>query len=70
MTKARLQGPDNFGGLTHDGESYEADEDGIVEVPAHIPTEVLKAHQLVPAVEKAVKPLAKVTNSGKAGDGK
>lgn len=30
---ARLKGPENHGGFSHDGVSYEPDADGIIEVP-------------------------------------
>jgi hypothetical protein len=64
MSKIRLQGPENFGGFSHDGESYVADEDGVIEVPPHLPTEVLVAHGLKPAAAKVVKPLAKSAKGG------
>ena len=64
MSKIRLQGPENFGGFSHEGQSYVPDDDGVIEVPAHLPTHVLVAHGLKPAAEKVVKPLAKGVKGG------
>jgi len=65
MSTIRLQGPDNFGGFSHAGESYAPDEDGVIEVPAHVPTEVLRAHGLkAAAVKPTPKPLAKAAKGG------
>jgi len=71
MSKIRVQGPENFGGFSHDGQSYVPDDEGVIEVPAHLPTEVLRAHGLKPAATKALKPLAKAAKGGDevAGDG-
>ena len=33
MTTARLKGPDNHGGFSHEGVSYAPDAEGLVEVP-------------------------------------
>jgi hypothetical protein len=59
MTTIRVQGPEGFGGFSHAGQSYTADEDGVIEVPAHIPNEVLAAHSLKRAAAKPAKVLAK-----------
>ena len=67
MSKIRLQGPHNFGGFSHDGQNYEADEDGVIEVPAHLPTEVLLAHGLKPVVAKGPKKLEPLAKSAKGG---
>jgi hypothetical protein len=29
----KLQGPENCGGLSHEGQSFEADEHGCIEIP-------------------------------------
>ena len=36
MTTAFMQGPKGCTGLTHDGVTYPADQDGVVEVPAEV----------------------------------
>ena len=59
MSKIRVQGPENFGGFSHEGVGYTPDDDGVIEVPAHLPTEVLLSHGLKPAAVKVTKPLAK-----------
>ena len=68
MSNIRLQGPENFGGFSHAGQSYTPDDDGVIEVPAHLPTEVLAAHGLKPAAAKTVKPLAKDADRAPKGD--
>jgi hypothetical protein len=59
MTKVKMQGPDHFGGFSHAGESFVADEDGVVEVPPTVPNEVLAAHGLKPAAARVLKVLVK-----------
>lgn len=59
MSTIRVKGPANFGGFSHDGESYAPDDEGVIEVPAHLPSDVLASHSLTDAPAKVVKPLAK-----------
>lgn len=67
MTNARMKGPANCGGFAHAGESYEADEDGIIEIPSHI-MEHAKPHGFTLITEKpAPKPLAKDAGNAKGG---
>jgi len=66
MSKIRVQGPENFGGFSHEGVGYTPDDDGVIEVPAHLPTEVLLSHGLKPAAVKVTKPLAKSAKGGDA----
>ena len=62
-------------GFSHSGESYDSDEDGIIEVPSHV-TDHAKAHGFSMEIEeKVVKPLAKggkkpESDDSKSGDGK
>jgi hypothetical protein len=67
MTKVRMQGPANCSGFGHDGASYAADENDIIEVPSHI-IEHAKAHGFSLITEKAKKlePLAKAAKGGVA----
>lgn len=72
MTKARMQGPSNSSGFTHDGTSYEADENDIIEVPSHI-VEHAKPHGFSLITEKGpkeLKPLLKDAGGTKGGDKK
>jgi hypothetical protein len=59
-----MQGPANSGGFTHDGESYSADENDVIEVPGEI-VEHAKHHGFSLLAEKAGKaaprPLAKAS---------
>jgi hypothetical protein len=81
MTKVKMQGPANSSGFTHDGISYDADENDIIEVPSHI-IDHAKPHGFSLITEKGpiqLKPLAKASKStkpesedagAKGGDGK
>jgi hypothetical protein len=65
MSTIKVQGPASFGGFSHAGATYAADEDGIIEIPAHVPNEVLAAHGIKHAPAKpAPKPLAKAAKGG------
>jgi hypothetical protein len=65
MTK--MQGPENAGGFSHDGQSYDADEDGVIDVPAHI-TSHAEAHGFKVITEKSAgngEAVDKITRTGK-----
>ncbi len=60
----KMQGPENHGGLSADGKSYEPDADGVIDIPETLLADAL-AHGFAAAVEKPKKKLAKdAFNSG------
>jgi hypothetical protein len=44
---ARFKAPKNFGGFTHQGETYKAKK-GVVELPDEIPNHLAASHGLLP----------------------
>jgi hypothetical protein len=64
MSKVRLKGHPNSS-FTYAGISYEADEDGFIEVPVGEAATHALSHQFKPTTEKPViKPLAKAAKGG------
>lgn len=46
---AKFKTPKNFGGITHEGETYKADKKGgTITLPDHFPNDLAAAHGLVP----------------------
>jgi hypothetical protein len=65
MSKVRLQGPENCGGFSHGGQSYQADEDGVIEIPVGEAVTAAYSHGFKHITGKPVlKPLAKVAKGG------
>lgn len=58
----KMQGPDNHGGFSHDGESYTPDTSGLIEVPHEAVTAAFD-HGFALVAEKAAKP-AKTDDDG------
>jgi hypothetical protein len=65
MSKVRLQGPENCGGFSHAGISYQADEDGVIEIPVGEAVTDAYSHGFKHITAKAAaKPLAKAAKGG------
>jgi hypothetical protein len=69
MSKVRLQGPENCGGFSHAGISYQADEDGVIEIPVGEAVTHAYSHGFKHITAKpAPKPLAKAAKGGASED--
>ena len=67
MSTVRLQGPENCGGFSHAGVSYQADEDGVIEIPVGEAVTHAYSHGFKHITAKpAPKPLAKAAKGGVA----
>ena len=70
MSKVRLKGPENSG-FTYGGISYEADDNGFIEVPVGDAVTHAYSHHFVQTTEKpTIKPLAKDAGGAKGKNGK
>lgn len=64
---AKFKAPKNFGGITHDGETFKADKKGgTITLPNHFPSHLAVAHGLVPVDDPDDEPVGDPTEAEKA----